>query len=191
MKLLPDKFPVLPTQRLQLIEIKHTHQPDLFYLLTDKRVTAYFPVVPLGEVAEVRKVVDLFRQRFKDKQGIRWGIALKGSQELIGMIGFNNIIPEHKATMVYALVQEYWGKGFISEALTAVVDFGFNDLGLVRVDAEVLPGNQASQKVLEKNGFLHEGLLQQWMWWDGKAFDIHMYARSRKGWESGLVPEIA
>lgn len=176
MKALSDQFPVLHTPRLHLIEINHLHQPDLFYLLTDKRVTEYYHVIPLQEVADVRKVIDFLNQRFRDKAGIRWGIALEGRDELIGMIGFNSFVPGHKGVLVFALVQEYWGKGYMTEAITAVVAYGFDHLELQRIEAEVLPGNKASEKILEKTGFHHEGLLQQWMLWDNKAYDINMYA---------------
>jgi len=176
MKVLSDQFPVLYTSRLQLIEINHSHQPDLFYLLTDKRVTEYYHVIPLQEVADVRKVVDFLHQRFIDKEGIRWGIALENKEELIGMIGFNSFVPGHKGVLVFALVQEYWGKGYMAEAIAAVTAYGFSTLELKRIEAEVLPGNKGSEKVLEKTGFRHEGLLQQWMLWDNKAFDVNMYA---------------
>lgn len=177
MKALSDQFPVLQTPRLHLIEIQHAHQPDLFYLLTDKRVTEYYHVVPLTEVGDVRRVVDFLKQRFLDKQGIRWGIALAGREDLIGMIGFNSFVPRHKGVLVFALVQEYWGKGYMTEAIAAVLEYGFTTLELKRIEAEVLPGNKASEKVLTKSGFRHEGLLQQWMLWDDKAYDINMYAQ--------------
>lgn len=177
MKALSDQFPVLQTPRLHLIEIQHAHQPDLFYLLTDKRVTEYYHVVPLTEVGDVRRVVDFLKQRFLDKLGIRWGIALAGRQDLIGMIGFNSFVPGHKGVLVFALVQEYWGKGYMTEAIAAVLEYGFTTLELKRIEAEVLPGNKASEKVLTKTGFRHEGLLQQWMLWDDKAYDINMYAQ--------------
>lgn len=176
MQPLSDTFPILNSSRLHLIEMQHSHQPDLFYLLTDKRVTEYFPAVVLHEVGDVRKVVDYFHKRFRDKLGIRWGIALQGKQELIGTIGFNSFGSGHKAVMVYALMQEFWGKGYMTEAIEAVVAYGFTTLGLKRIEAEVLPGNTASEKVLIKTGFRHEGRLQQWLLWEGEAYDINMYA---------------
>ncbi|NLU90930.1 GNAT family N-acetyltransferase [Chitinophaga sp. Ak27] len=175
--LFPDQFPVLQTSRLRLIEIQYVHQPDLFYLFTDKQVTQYYHVIPLQEVADVRKIVDMLKQRFRDKQAIRWGIALDNQQELIGTIGFNSWVPGHKAVLIYALVQEYWGKGIMTEAINAVVQYGFNTLQLKRIEAEVLRGNTGSERVLQKTGFQHEGLLRQGMMWNGAAYDINMYAR--------------
>jgi ribosomal-protein-alanine N-acetyltransferase len=169
-------FPVLHTQRLDLIEINDLHQLDLFNLFTDKRVTEFYQVVPLKEVADVKKVVAFFRQRFNDKLGIRWGVALKGQQEIIGTIGFNSFTQGHKGVIVFALMQAYWGKGYITEAIREVTQYGFTVLEMKRIDAEVLPGNIASEKVLEKSGFRHEGLLREWMLWDGRSYDINMYA---------------
>ncbi|SEW42321.1 GNAT family N-acetyltransferase [Chitinophaga arvensicola] len=178
MRALSDKFPLLSTSRLHLIEIEHAHQPDLFYLLTDKRVTRYYHVMPLQEVADVRKVIDLLKQRFQSKQGIRWGIALDNTTELIGFIGFNSFEPEDSAMLVFALVQEYWGKGYMTEAIEAVAAYGFSSLELASIRADVLPGNEASEKVLVKTGFHHEGLIPQGMKWEGKEYDVNRYVRA-------------
>ncbi|PSL45314.1 ribosomal-protein-alanine N-acetyltransferase [Chitinophaga niastensis] len=169
-------FPVLHTQRLDLIEINEHHQPDLFNLFTDQRVTAFYHVIPLKEVADVQKVVAFLRQRFNDKLGVRWGIALKGQQEIIGTIGFNSFTHGHKGVMVFALMPEYWRKGYITEAMQEVIQYGLSALALKRIEAEVLPGNIASEKVLEKSGFKQEGLLREWMVWNGESYDINMYA---------------
>lgn len=177
MRALSDKFPLLSTARLHLIEIDHPHQPDLFYLLTDKRVTRYYHVMPLNEVADVRKVVEFFKQRFREKKGIRWGIAHDKKTELIGFIGFNSFEPEDSAMLVFALVQEYWGKGYMTEAIEAVVAYAFSTLELKSIQADVLPGNEASEKVLTKTGFHHEGLLPEGMQWEGKGYDVNRYVR--------------
>ncbi|HEY8954918.1 GNAT family N-acetyltransferase [Chitinophaga sp.] len=177
MRSLPDIFPVLFTPRLHLVEIEHLHQPDLFYLLTDKRVTRYYHVIPLNEVADVRPVIDLFRKRFNDKEGIRWGIALENKTELIGFIGFNNYETADTVPLVFALVQEYWGKGYMAEAIEAVVQYIFTALEAKKVVADLLPGNVASERVLVKTGFHHEGLVAGGMVWDNKSYDVNRYVR--------------
>lgn len=177
MRSLPDIFPVLFTPRLHLVEIEHLHQPDLFYLLTDKRVTRYYHVIPLNEVADVRPVIDLFRKRFNDKEGIRWGIALENKTELIGFIGFNNYETADTVPLVFALVQEYWGKGYMAEAIEVVVQYIFTALEAKKVVADLLPGNVASERVLVKTGFHHEGLVAGGMVWDNKSYDVNRYVR--------------
>lgn len=171
-----ETFPLLHTARLDFVEITTLHLQDLYELFTDTRVTEFYPVIPLQQPADAQKIVGMLSQRYMDRAGIRWGITLKGQEELIGTIGFHSFTPGHRATMVYAIKHSYWGKGYVTEAIEVMIQFAFENLQVNRIEAEVIPGNKASVRVLEKNGFKHEGLLRQWMLWEGKHYDIEMYA---------------
>jgi ribosomal-protein-alanine N-acetyltransferase len=85
------------------------------------------------------------------------------SQTVIGGCGFHNWYLDHKrAELGYALPNEdFKKKGIMSEALIAVIDYGFNKMGLHRIEALVGTGNTASLRLLEKNNFTKEGLLRQ------------------------------
>ena len=85
-------FPTLAAKRLDLIEIQQSHLTDIYLLFSDKKVTEYYNLLPLQQEQEGQKLLDWFSNRFKDGLGIRWGIALKGESNIIGTIGFNNII---------------------------------------------------------------------------------------------------
>jgi ribosomal-protein-alanine N-acetyltransferase len=170
-----EQFPVLHTERLDLIEITQDHLTDLFELFTDKRVTEFFGMIALNEPSDAQKIFDMLNTRYNEGIGIRWGIALKG-QKIIGNLGFNNFTPGHRSVIVFAIMPEYWNKGLMTEAIKEIVRFGFAELGVNRIEAEVIPGNLASEKALQKVGFMHEGLLRQWMFWEGKRNDINMYA---------------
>jgi [ribosomal protein S5]-alanine N-acetyltransferase len=169
-------FPVLHTERLSLVEIQQEHRAALYEMFTDKGVVEHYPVIPLNEEADAQKIIDMFGRVFKEGTGLRWVITEKGEDELIGIIGYNSYTKGHRSTIVYALKQGYWGKGLITEALQAIIKYGFEELGVNRIEAEVLPGNIGSEKALEKLGFTHEGLLRQWMLWGGKHYDVNMYA---------------
>lgn len=177
-----DIFPTLHTERLDLIELTQDHLKDVYRLFTDKRVTKYYDVIPLSEEADAQKILDILSARYKNKAGIRWGIALKGHKGIIGNLGFNSFTPGHRSTIGYSIEHEYWNKGYITEAISAILDFGFAELGVNRIEAEVMPGNAASEQVLKKLGFTHEGLLRQWMLWGGKYNDINMYALLKADW---------
>jgi ribosomal-protein-alanine N-acetyltransferase len=159
-----------------LIETDLGHAGDMFTLVTDARVTQFYHVVPLKEEQDMHRVIDWLKSRYEDRLGIRWAIALKDQKQIIGTIGFNSITDRHKATVVYALRPEYWNKGYTTEAIKAVLRFGFEELWLNRIEAEVMPGNVSSVKVLAKTGFSYEGLLRQWTLWNGVYFDMNMYA---------------
>ena len=171
-----ETFPVLHTNRLELVEIKQEHRSALYRLFTDKRVVEFYNVIPLKEEADAQKIVDMFHRVFKEQTGVRWVITEKGKDELVGIIGFNSFTKGHRSIIVYALQHEHWGKGLITEAIQAIIKYGFEELEVNRIEAEVHPGNIGSEKVLKKLGFTHEGLLKQWMLWGGKHYDVNMYA---------------
>lgn len=169
-------FPTLETDRLSLIEIKQAHLKDLFALFGDSAVTRYYNVKTLLYEEDGQPLLDWFHRRYRDRQGIRWGIALKRKPGIIGTIGVNHYLPNHRANIGYDLQSRYWNRGYTTEAVRAIVDFAFNILSVNRVEAEVIDGNIFSQKVLLKAGFTHEGMLRQWMYWDDRHFDMHMFS---------------
>ena len=174
-----NTFPTLTTKRLDLIEIRQSHLTDIYLLFSDKKVTEYYNLLPMKNEPEGQKLLDWFRNRFKDGLGIRWGIALKSKTNIIGTVGFNNFTPKHRANIGYDLQPSYWNKGYMTEALQAVIDFGFNELDINRIEAEVMQGNVPSEKLLEKLNFKREGILRQWMLWNEQYYDMTMYSLLR------------
>ena len=79
----------------------------------------------------------------------------------------------------YDLQKEFWYNGYITESLKEVLKFGFEKLEINRIEAEVMPGNIGSEKVLKKLRFEKEGLLRDWMLFNGKHYDMMMYSLLR------------
>lgn len=173
-------FPILHSERLDLIEITQNHLSDLYELFSDENVTEFYNIKTLSEEKEAQKYLDWFRTRFHDKLGIRWGIVLKGHENIIGTIGFNNFTKGHRANLGYDLRKDYWNKGFIKEVIEEVVKYGFEKLEVNRIEAEVMPGNIYSEKALNRLGFTKEGLLRDWMYWNEKHYDMIMFSLLRK-----------
>ena len=171
-----ETFPILHTKRLDLVEINQEHLGDIFTIFGDERVTRFYNIVTLVEEHEAQKLIDWFQNRFTENAGIRWGISLKGESNIIGTIGFNNFIRNHRANIGFDIRAEFWNQGFISEALEAVMAFGFETLAINRIEAEVMQGNIASEKVLSKAGFKKEGILREWMYWNGQHYDMTMFS---------------
>jgi len=169
-------FPVLNTNRLDLIEINQSHLSDLYKLFCDENVTRYYNLLPFKNEQQAQTLLDFFYDRFTIKSGIRWGIALKGQKYIIGTIGFNNFAKDHRASIGYDIQPDYWNNGYMTEALRAVIDFGFNHLEVNRIEAEVMQGNISSEKLLYKLNFTKEGVLRQWMYWNKKHYDMSMFS---------------
>jgi len=175
-------FPVLHTKRLDLIEIRQSHLRDLYDLFSDEEVTRYYNLLPFDKEDDAQPLLDWSIERYKEGSGIRWGIALKGKSNIIGTAGFNNYTKNHRANIGYDLQRQYWNKGYITEALDAVIDYGFNQLSINRIEAEVMQGNINSEKVLQKLSFKNEGILRNWMLWNEKYYDMTMFSLLRTEW---------
>ncbi|HRH38351.1 MAG TPA: GNAT family N-acetyltransferase, partial [Flavobacteriales bacterium] len=109
---------------------------------------------------------------------VQWGITLKGSDTVIGVIGPWRLIPEHhRGELGYTLAREHWGQGLITEAIAAVVDHSFNVFGLHSLEAWTNPANVGSMCALEKNGFVREAYFKENIFWEGSFQDSVVYAR--------------
>ena len=176
-------FPTIQTERLELVKITQLHLKDIYNLFADENVTRFYNLLPLTEESEAQKFIDWYENRFSDKLGIRWGISLKGEQNIIGTVGFNNFAKRHRANIGYDLQTEYWNKGIMTETLEAVLDFGFNRLEINRIEAEVMQGNENSERLLNKLNFMKEGVLRQWMFWNDKYYDMSMFSLLKTDYE--------
>lgn len=108
-----------------------------------------------------------------------WAITLKDTRQLIGSIG---IVPDPKREnpqvrmLGYWLDEAHWGKGYMTEAVQAVLNYGFNELQLSLITANCYPHNKRSQQVLERNGFICEGVLHQAeLTYNGNIYDHLCY----------------
>jgi ribosomal-protein-alanine N-acetyltransferase len=119
--------------------------------------------------------------KIESKEGINWAITLKGDTTLIGVAGFYKINPENfRAEIGYIMHPTYSGKGFISEVVKKLIDYGFNSMNLHSVEAVIAPENYASAKVLLKNGFIREGLLRENLYFQGRFLDSAVYSLLNK-----------
>jgi ribosomal-protein-alanine N-acetyltransferase len=108
-----------------------------------------------------------------------WAIRLNSSGELIGSIGLLNFSgqPIFKTEIGYWIAAPYRNKGWTTEVVRAFTDFCANHFKLKRIFAHVMPHNPASIRVLEKAGFVKEGLLKNNLVKDGKVMDTWLLAR--------------
>jgi [ribosomal protein S5]-alanine N-acetyltransferase len=120
-----------------------------------------------------------FLQRTVSEQpAMKFCIEIEGAA--VGGIGVHPVqdVHRHTATVGYWLGEEFWGRGIMTEAVTAVTDFCFQNFPLRRISAEVFANNPASARVLEKTGFTFEGRLKNDVLKDGKLLDSLLYART-------------
>ena len=106
-----------------------------------------------------------------------WGITLKESDTVIGTICYWRMQKEHyRAEIGYALHPAQQGKGMMDEALKAVLQYGFETMQLHSVEANVNPANEASRKLLERNGFVKEAHFRENYYYNGQFLDSVIYS---------------
>ena len=108
---------------------------------------------------------------------MRFALVDVASDKLVGTVGFNGIVQAHRhAELAYDLAPGQWGRGLAGVACIALVRWGIERLGLVRVHAHVLDTNVRSIRVLEKCGFRHEGTLRCYRVVRGESRNFELYA---------------
>lgn len=174
---LSNTFPVLETERFILREVVQTDAASLLTYLSDQEVMKYFGMEPFQSEEDAIEEVQWYKEIFENKTGIRWGITLKEKDTVIGSCGFLNMSTKHSRAEIGAeLSKDYWRKGIMSEALSAIIPYGFNHLNLMRIQALIEPPNIPSIKLFESIGFLREGLLRKYEYSCGKFDDLFMYS---------------
>lgn len=168
------RIPALETERLLLRPFRESDAEAVFACCRNPNLGNNAGWAPHKTVEESREVL---RTVFIGQDV--WAMTLKSTGQLIGSVG---IIPDPKRInpkvrmLGYWLDEAEWGKGYMTEAVRAVLDYGFNGLGLSLVAASCYPHNKRSQQVLERNGFMYEGILHQAeLTYDEKVYDHLCY----------------
>jgi ribosomal-protein-alanine N-acetyltransferase len=174
-------FPVIETERLTLREITRDDAAAFFRLRTDPDVTKYADRFPPESIDEIHSFLDKIFSGIKENTSIAWAISLKGRNEFTGTVNFHRTIPgHHRAEIGYQLFSEYWGKGIMSEAVRAVINYGFNTMKLHSIEAQVNPQNEASINLLKRNGFVREAYFRENYYFNGKFLDTPVFTLLNK-----------
>lgn len=180
-KIIFKTFPELESERLLFRKIVIGNAKDLFLIRSNDDVMRYMDVPRHYSISDSEKLIRSVEESYKKETGIIWAIVEKYTNSFIGYIGFIRIFPEHcRAEIGYALKPEYWGKGYMYESIKRMVRFGFNNMRLHSIEANVNPDNEKSKKVLEKIGFKKEAYFRENYLFDNKFLDSIIYSLLEK-----------
>lgn len=147
-----NHLPVLEGDRIQLKVIEMIDGVRLESILSDLRTiqlaTSNQEPLYFGSERMLQQILSRSAENF-----IHFGIWLREIDELIGLISFQHWSKLHsKATLGYMIDHHYWNRGFATEAVSMLLEFGFGELGLHQVEGRCYKDNIASEKVMIKNG---------------------------------------
>lgn len=176
--------PRLVTERLVLRELRASDAAAVAAGAGDRRVAQHLIQVPSPyPIALARRWV-IHRIEWWDLgRGITFAVTLPDDPDmLLGTVSLRRYVRDRRAELGYWLAQPAWGHGFATEAAQAAVDFGFRELGLARVYAQVLAGNRASLGVADKLGMVNEGIKRQHVSKAQRLHDVVLYGLLRDEW---------
>jgi ribosomal-protein-alanine N-acetyltransferase len=178
-----QSFPVLQTARLVLRQARLEDARPFLQIAQDDAVMRYYGVEPFKSEEQALDAIAWQQRIWAEGTGIRWVITEPGHDAFIGDVGYFKFERQHRRAEVgYLLAQEYWRRGLMTEAMTAVLDYGFVSMGLNRVEALVDPRNAASVGLLHRLGFVQEGLLRDYEFERGAFIDLYMVSLLRREW---------
>ena len=154
-----------------------TDAPAMFVQRSDPRIMKYLDRKPCETVEEAAAFIRMITDNLDNNNGISWAITTHDSDEMIGSIAIWRIVKEHyRGELGYVLLPDYQRKGLMHEALNAVIAYGFTDMGLHSLEANINPDNAASQKLLERHGFVREAYFKENYYSNGRFLDSAIYS---------------
>jgi len=175
--------PRIATARLTLRLVAAPDLTSLLEINADDTVTQYLPYASWKGMVDAQEWFGRATARLAAREACQFVIVLRETAQVIGScLLFHFDESSARAEVGYVLGREHWGAGYMLEAMQALVDFAFDQVGLRRLEAEIDPRNAASARLLGRLGFTQEGLLRQRWALKGEVTDSGLYGLLRDEW---------
>ena len=181
-------LPTIETERLLLRKITLNDASDMFEYASNPEVSEYTMWSTHTSIEDTKYFLQSLTKMYKRRELVDWGIVHKAEKKFIGTCGFVEWSMTHsRAEIGYALSRKYWGEGYMSEAVNAVIEFGFREMLLNRIMARCEVNNIASARVMEKVGMQLEGILRHHLFVKGRYWDLKIYSILREEFFDNIV----
>jgi ribosomal-protein-alanine N-acetyltransferase len=173
-------LPVIATERLLLRAITINDVADIFAFTSNPITSEWLSWYPHQTPADTAGFVSSVLAKYEANTPAQWVIADKQDGKVIGICGFVNFSAyDENAEVAYVVSPDYWGRGILTEALTAIIQWAFAHGGLSRIEARCEVGNVASERAMQKAGLRLEGECIKFLKRKGALRDYRLYAITR------------
>jgi ribosomal-protein-alanine N-acetyltransferase len=174
-------FPIIESERLILRQVTLEDAPDFFACQSDPDVFRYAGRSEETFLESAQHMLNILFKRHQEQTMLSWAIVLKENLRFVGRFQIEEWSDEnHRAAVGYLLGKQYWGKGYATEVLLAVIAYLFEQTTVNRIDTFAWSENIASTRVMEKAGMRFEGLARQKRFAKGAFRDLKSYAILRE-----------
>lgn len=175
----------LSTERLLLRPLESADAQALFAVFSDTKVMRYWSGVAWDSIDKADETIARYSKALAENESLGLGIVDSQTDELIGTCSLFHLDEQsRRAEIGYSIASASWGKGYMHEALTALINYGFDALNLHRMEADTDPRNAASRRCLERLGFVNEGLLRERWIVNNEICDTSFYGLLRSDWQT-------
>ena len=172
-----EQHPVIETERLLLRPFRMEDAEDVYLYGSDQEVARYSSWPLHRSIEDTNSYLERVSKSFAASESIIFGIQLKEIRRIIGFGGFHHIsAANHRMEVGYVLTRAFWGKGYMAEALQAMIRFAFKEMGMHRIGATCDEENTRSICVLEQCGMTLEGTFRDYELRRGKFVGNKVYA---------------
>jgi len=176
-----SEMPEFETERVKLRKLGIEDEQDIFEYCSDEEVARYTAWSKHETIEDTREYLRRVLEKYSNASIAPWGIEEKKTGKFIGTAGFMSWNIYHsKADLGYALSKAYWNQGYMTEVIRRIIEFGFERMNLIRIEASCLPKNIGSAKVMEKVGMEYEGILRKTIYVKGRYEDLKVYSIVRE-----------
>lgn len=183
-------LPVLETERLILRRMERGDFADMYDYASREETCRYLLWNPHPSPEYTRSYLSMIGRYYRKGQFFDWAIVEKSCGRMIGTCGFSRLDDRHKIGEIgYVLSPSRHGRGYATEAAMAVIRYGFEQMGLNRIEGRYMVENTASRRVMEHCGLAFEGVLRQSMLVKGRYRDIGLCSLLREEYERRLHGE--
>ena len=157
-----SRIPTIRTERLILRAMKVSDAEDMFDYARNEEVSRYLTWSPHPNLAHTREYLTYIGQRYRTGDFYDWAIEDAESRRMIGTCGFTCFdFASDAAEIGYVLHPDLRGRGLATEAVRAVLAFGFDELALHRISARYMIENERSRRLMERVGMTFEGVARE------------------------------
>lgn len=170
-------LPILETERIRLRPLSIRDASQVFEYASEPDVAKFVTWEHHRTLSDSMHFLHQITQQYKEGIVSPWGIVYKEENRLIGTGGYHWWHKEHaRAEFGFAISSAYWNRGLMTEALAEIIRFGFEIMGLNRIEASCYPENSASEKVMVKCGLTFEGTIRESVFIKGKFRDLKQFS---------------
>jgi len=183
-----DIFPILETGRLKLRRIIESDAKEIFSIFSSEEIMEHYGMYPFISIEQAETLIERLEMAFQKNISVRWGITLKESDKLIGTCGFHNWNKMHyRIEIGYELSKEYWGKGYMKEAIAALLEFAYTEMRINRVEGLVYPENIPSRELLKRMNFKEDAVLAEYAYFRDQFQDLVMFSLVKSKWSMNVT----